>query len=260
MNSSYVAPERGKTPFHCPHCNVMAQQVWQPLFWKEGLFRQPPPRQGSDEDSPPMRRRASVEDCSASEPDGEPLETKKPKNPPVVTLVLENANMLSIAECQNCKEVSIWLYETMLYPDGYAPPPNSDLDDEIKRDYREAAAIVNKSPRGACALLRLCLQKLCDDLGAMGSNVNDQIGWLVREKNLSAMIQQSLDVVRVIGNEAVHPGEIDLRDDKETALSLFTLINLIADSIIAQPKRIEEMFSKLPESKRKGIEQRDGKR
>jgi len=35
------------------------------------------------------------------------------------------------------------------------------------------------------------------------------------------MILQSLDIVRVIGNESVHPGVIDLKDDRHTALRLF---------------------------------------
>jgi hypothetical protein len=38
-------------------------------------------------------------------------------------------------------------------------------------------------------------------------------------------VQQSLDIVRVIGNDAVHPGQIDLTDDIETATKLFVLIN-----------------------------------
>ena len=227
MNISYVAPERRKTPFNCPHCNVLAQQSWLPLLWNEGLFHLV--LRGGQDIPKPTR------------------------------LILDTANydMMAIAECQNCQEVSIWLREQMLYPDGYAPPPNSDLTDEIKRDYLEARSIVNKSPRGAAALLRLCIEKLCDQLGAEGKDINEQIGCLVREKNLDPRIQQSLDVVRVIGNESVHPGTMDLQDDKDAVMSLFDLVNHIADDMITKPKRIQEIFDKLPEKKRKGIEDRD---
>ena len=63
--------------------------------------------------------------------------------------------------------------------------------------------------------------------------------------------------MRVIGNNAVHPGQIDLRDDRATALSLFTFVNLIVDRMISGPKRIEEAYKGLPESAREAIERRD---
>ena len=203
----------------------MAQQVWRPLLWEAGLFHSVPMGQ-SDEDR-------------------------------IINLSISNCDMLAVSECQHCEGISIWLNEQMLYPDGYAPPPNADLSDEIKRDYTEARSIVNKSPRGAAALLRLCIEKLCDQIGAQGDNINKQIGYLVKERHLNPVIQKSLDLVRVIGNEAVHPGTIDLGDDKKTALGLFTLINLIATAMITEPKEVDEMYRELPESKVKGIEERD---
>lgn len=35
--------------------------------------------------------------------------------------------------------------------------------------------------------------------------------------------------MRVIGNESVHPGEMDIRDDHDTVFQLFDLVNLIAE-------------------------------
>jgi hypothetical protein len=51
-------------------------------------------------------------------------------------------------------------------------------------------------------------------------------------------LQQALDIVRVIGNESFHPGQIDLRDNRETATKLFQLVNIIADAMISRPKQI----------------------
>jgi hypothetical protein len=62
----------------------------------------------------------------------------------------------------------------------------------------------------------------------------------------------------VIGNNAVHPGQIDLRDDKATAIKLFNLVNLIVEAMIATPKHIEQMYEKLPSGALKAIEKRDG--
>ena len=63
--------------------------------------------------------------------------------------------------------------------------------------------------------------------------------------------------MRVIGNNAVHPGQVDLKDDTDTAEALFGCVNLITDAMISQPKRIESLYSKLPKSAREAIDRRD---
>ena len=123
-------------------------------------------------------------------------------------------------------------------------------------DYSEAGDIVNASLRGAAALLRLGIQKLCKHLGEPGKNINNDIAALVK-KGLDPRVRQMLDVVRVIGNNAVHPGEIDLRDDRVTAERLFVLVNMITDIMISQPKAIQEMYGKLGEGALAAIEKRD---
>lgn len=131
------------------------------------------------------------------------------------------------------------------------------MPDDVKADYEEARAIVQASPRGASALLRLATQKLLTHLGGKGDNINDDIAALVK-KGLSVEIQQALDTLRVVGNHAVHPGELDLKDDLETANGLFTIINFIVQDRIAQPKALAALYNKLPESARKKIAKRDG--
>ena len=123
--------------------------------------------------------------------------------------------------CSHCGEYSLWRNGNMIYPDATGIcPPNTDLSKEIQDDFNEARSIVNKSPRGATALLRLCIQKLCIQLGESGKDINKDIAALVK-KGLPVQIQKSLDVVRVIGNESVHPGQIDLKDNIAIASKLF---------------------------------------
>lgn len=129
---------------------------------------------------------------------------------------------------------------------------------EVRGDYEEARIIVMQSSRGACALLRLAVQKLCAELGETGKNVNDDIGSLV-DKGLPVEAQQALDSLRVIGNNAVHPGEMDLTDDTETAAALFDLLNFIVEDRISQPKKRAAIFDKLPAGAREAIQARDGK-
>ncbi len=165
-----------------------------------------------------------------------------------------------ISECDHCGEPSFWQGGKMIFPySGTAPLPNPDLPSDIKNDYTEARNIIELSPRGAVALLRLAIQKLCVHVGEKGKNINTDIGNLVK-KGLPPKMQKALDSVRVVGNNAVHPGVIDLKDDIETARKLFAFVNIIADVMITQPNEIEKFYDeKVPDNQKDAINKRDGK-
>lgn len=77
----------------------------------------------------------------------------------------------------------MWVHDRLLFPaikSGVLPNP--DLPDDALRDFQEAREIVNSSPRGAAALLRLCVQKLCKHLGEQGKNIDDDIASLVKKR------------------------------------------------------------------------------
>ena len=117
----------------------------------------------------------------------------------------------------------------------------------------------NSQPRGAAALLRLSIQKLCVHLGEGGKNIDSDIASLVK-KGLPEKLQKALDSVRVVGNNAVHPGKIDLTDDSELARKLFVFVNIIVEVMISQPKQIDEVYHHtLPEGARAAIDKRDQK-
>jgi len=164
------------------------------------------------------------------------------------------------AQCDSCNNHTIWLDDKMMYPtSGSAPLPNPDMPHDVKQDYEEARSIVTISPRGAAALLRLSIQKLCKHLGASGEHINSDIATLVAN-GLPIKLQQALDSVRVIGNNAVHPGQIDLTDDIDTANKLFVFINIICDNQISQPKQINEFYTeKIPDNLKDAIDKRDGR-
>lgn len=173
------------------------------------------------------------------------------------TIHFSDSDKLNISYCNHCKKRTLWLNEQILYPnvDGFIQP-HEEMPTELKNDFEEAISIVNKSPRGAAALLRLVLQKLMKEVGEKGENINQDISNLVK-KGLHPHIQHALDYCRVVGNNAVHPGEIKLDDSPEIANTLFEMINLIVEELIARPKRATELFSKLPEGARQAIEKRD---
>lgn len=188
-----------------------------------------------------------------------------------------------IAQCQACDNFSIWLTNnlpvtkvgttnlkgldttyasvTLIFPStssdsSEVPALNSDMPDNVKEIYKEAGDVLNVSPRASAALSRLAIENLVEYLGAEGKDLNNKIGNLV-SKGMPIEIQQMLDSVRVIGNNAVHPGQINIKDNKELALSLLHFVNLITDNQISQPKKIAEIYDSLPESYKKSIEKRD---
>lgn len=173
----------------------------------------------------------------------------------------ETFRSITVRECGRCNQDCVWYLGKLLYPldISLATVPNSDLPDVVRCDVDEARLVLSLSPRSAAALLRLAIEKLCLHLGAEGKDINAQIGWLVRERRLDPMVQQALDIVRVVGNEAVHPGTLDLRDKPHDVGMLFSMVNEIAEELITRPKRVLEAYKRLPESKRKGIEQRDAR-
>ncbi|EHC5633111.1 TPA: DUF4145 domain-containing protein [Campylobacter coli] len=161
--------------------------------------------------------------------------------------------LCSIAFCNHCKKYSIWLNETkeMLYPKTInVPLPNEDLKENIKQIYNEAAIILNDSPRAACALMRLALQELMKELGEKGKDLASDILNL-KNKGLDEQIIKACEIVRIVGNNAVHPGIIDINDNPEIAYCLFEMINLIAEKLITQKIKTEKLFNKIQNLKNK---------
>ena len=167
------------------------------------------------------------------------------------------SNVLTIHKCQCCGKQILWIDDTYIYPDIVSEEANPDMPNSVKQLYNEAALISNKSPRAACALLRLAVDKLCLELGETDRDINKNIGALVK-RGLSQDVQQALDIVRVVGNKAVHPGQIAFDvDDYATATMLMHLLNMIVTRMISEPNEINCLYQGLPESVKKSIENRD---
>jgi hypothetical protein len=166
----------------------------------------------------------------------------------------------SVATCSSCSKFTLWVNRELVYPRNTpVAPPNSDMGEDIQALYIEASKIVVDSPKGATALLRLALQLSLKQLGKPGENINADIKDLVA-KGLSPKIQQALDLLRVVGNNAVHPGQIDLNDGRDIALKLFHVLNFIADEMITKPKELELLYADVvPDETKQHINKRDGK-
>ncbi len=243
-------PRYKSDKFECPHCEVTASQYWfdaasaasRTSFLIQNHF---------------LSYRTRIRDHQ-QETIQNFIDDSKDKIESGVKVVVP-ANF-SIATCAACEDFTLWIDRSLIYPKKISlPQPNSDMDEDIKSLYLEAATVFIDSPKGATALLRLALQKLLKQLGESGENINKDIKELV-SKGLSSKIQQALDILRVVGNHAVHPGQIDLNDNAEIALKLFQVLNFIADEMITKPKELEKLYDVIiPEDTKEHIKQRDGK-
>lgn len=253
---SQILPSPDLTSFSCPHCGAHAAQQWFTLCAKliQDNLRRPFIPQSEDldysQDADPEEL-AKAKAWVAKMCSKEIFFSEETKN-----FVSTEIHNIFVSNCFNCKRNSLWHNRNLVFPlqrDGSAP--NVDLDGDIQADINEARSILNASPRGAAALLRLAVQKLCRQLGEDGKNIDRDIQKLV-DKGMDPHLQQAFDTVRVIGNEAVHPGELNLKDDRQTAITLIDLINIVAQQLISNRKAIAAIYATLPKSKLAGIEAR----
>ena len=219
----YFPPSLGKGEYHCPYCNVYAKQFY-----------------------------ANLHAFSHYETDNTVVRINSTFNEQIDP-------KWTVTKCQHCNKVAFWNEDNLIYPSkNIAPSPNIDLSEDIKNDYQEAANVFSNSPRAAAALLRLALQKLCKQLGEKGENINEDIKCLVA-KGLNPLVQMSLDALRINGNNAVHPGKINLSEEPDRVLKLFDLINFIADKMITEPKEIKVFYDQLPPDAKDAINKRDNR-
>ena len=78
-------------------------------------------------------------------------------------------------------------------------------------------------------------------------------------KGLPEKVQKALDTVRVVGNNAVHPGQLNIKDDRQTAMALFDLINIVVETMIVQPRKVNELYGRLPPTAVEQINRRDNR-
>lgn len=262
MAKKTVPPSIRETAFDCPHCGAFTTQYWFRIY--AGQLQSENPLPGF-----PAENFVEVVEQNGDLPEEAKRHWLNWYHKIAAGLVFledrgetypdSDVSNLYISKCYHSKKMTVWVHDNIVFPhEKQGVEPNQDLPDDIIRDFEEARGIIGLSPRGAAALLRLCIQKLCVHLGEKGQNLNDDIASLVG-KGLNPLVQKSLDVVRVVGNESVHPGVIDLNDDRDTTNRLFDLINSIADQMITHPKNVKSLYDKLPPEKRKAIEKRNGK-
>ncbi len=190
MPPKEVTPGLALDSFSCPHCGAFADQHWFRTFV----------RSYQRDDNPSV---VTKDDFTKAKFDGMDDEKEKKafldffkrftKNEVTYSVVpygetcnweLVNAY---ISLCHSCDAFAIWIKDSLVWPaKEYQIEPHEDMPPDVKEDFIEAATIIDHSPRGAAALVRLAIQKLMVDLGEKGKNINEDIASLV-EKGLESL-------------------------------------------------------------------------
>lgn len=141
--------------------------------------------------------------------------------------------------CIKCHNVMIWRNNKRVYPIASKQElPHTDMPEEIKELYKEAASISALSPRSSCMLLRHIIEKLFRHIGGDVIKENDKLFDMINKLydigKIDSRIKEISHCIRLLGNEAAHADimAIELEDQSEVDV-LFKFINLIVDYTIS---------------------------
>jgi hypothetical protein len=230
MIDKYYPPVHGENKFHCAICGVYAEQKWSHLSAVGDKYTK-------------KNGYGSIDYASNIY-----------NHPPFIGLLPEG---YVFSRCEHCSDFTLWNNSSIISPRVITvEQPNPDLSDDIKELYNESATILQDSPRAAAALLRLALQLLLKELGGKGKNIDDDIATIV-SNGADTQVQKAMDILRVFGNNSVHPGEINLNEKSELVVKMFQLVNFVADKKITQKKELDKLFDGLPVTIKQQIAKRD---
>ena len=259
MQPDFVPPAITLDGFNCPHCAAYAHQQWC-LLRAQSLGQNRVPTRPTVLElaiHSPKPRKVSTGRNRIT-----PVQEYRLKTTPILSFSLKseaNHDVLNawVSKCAKCDEIALWIGQRQIWPaTGTAPNAHPDMPDDVRSEYAEARAIMDKSPRAAAALLRLAIEKLCDQLGAKGKRLFDKIGDLV-SKGLPSEVRDSLDAVRITAGDAMHTGQIRRSDDRDVVGTLFELVNFIVQDRIARPKAIKHLQGRFSKGARDAIVERD---
>lgn len=213
-------PARGRNAFDCPHCGAFANQHWFALKrtgTNEGRFYD-----GGDE-----------------------------------------ASGWNVSHCAHCSKYAVWRNVRMIYPTaGTAPVPHPEMPPEAKELYEEAREVVGISRRAGAALARASLERLLKTLDPDAGNVvlAARIERLIPQ--VPGPLGQMLTVIRVAGNAALHvddqPDDVMVLvldpGEAEVVELIFEAINELVDEKVTRPRKVSDLYSRVPESIRERVE------
>ena len=159
-----------------------------------------------------------------------------------------------ITECQNCHDPILLIGKrtNSHFPYDYSEhfpigKPNESIPDEIPEiigtDFKEAlrCQFVN-AHRATATMCRRALQSSCQDLGADGDRLVDQIDDLAQKGSITRALQDMAHTVRLIGNVGAHPDEDGLEDvGPDDASDLIEFSLEFYNHVYVMPEKLKKM-------------------
>lgn len=154
------------------------------------------------------------------------------------------------SQCIMCHDLCIWQYNEndhkLLHP---KPLIHKSLPEYIKENistpYEQARIIASDSPPAACMLLRLCLERICEELGVKKQKLVCMIEDVSRMYTLMPIFKKHMNVIRTAGNISAHDDldnkEINFKDIKTLILLTYSLV----EHTIGMKNDIDAMHKKI---------------
>jgi len=254
VRGKYVSPAIDRLTFNCPHCDALARQFWFSVHADPLKSDEKPVLAtaetiktlavGNVEEAEHDRKLKWAEQMASGRPF---LEVRREfRN--------RDVQNVSISYCLNCNQMCLWVYDQLVWPPSPRPEPELHAVPNERREFEEGSQILEASPRGAAALLRLTIEKLCKELGVGGESLKADIPLFVRQ-HVDTRVQKVLDAARMIDGNATRPGQIGLEDDRTTAESLSGLVNLICEKMIMEPTHLQAVYTRLREGAQTEMDQ-----
>jgi len=161
-----------------------------------------------------------------------------------------------VSRCSSCGMLMVWLGDKVLHPMTFEIEPAEDMPANVRESFVEACSIARLSPRAACAMFRVTLERLVDYVAtarAIPLKETDRLFDKIKKLNLPEDTVRLFSTARLVGNSGAHgslkANEIDFsgEDTFEVTVNMAELINglvrILVSPYVAE-QRLREKLSK----------------
>jgi hypothetical protein len=161
-----------------------------------------------------------------------------------------------MSKCISCGMLTVWLGDKLLHPMTFETEPAEDMPANVRESFVEACSIARLSPRAACAMFRVTLERLVNYVAtarAIPLKETDRLFDKIKKLNLPEDTMRLFSTARLVGNSGAHSSlktnEIDFsgEDTFEVTVNMAELINglvrILVSPYVAE-QRLREKLSK----------------